>query len=45
MRKLERESSVLIIWDEFIAFFQKALGDSQVFVDSYWAKIKRNSEY
>ncbi len=34
-RKLKAESSVPISWDEFKAFFQKALGDSRVFVDSY----------
>ncbi len=44
-RKLETESSFLIFWDEFKAFLQKALGDSQAFVDNYWTKIRRDSQY
>ncbi len=44
-RKLESESSVPISWDEFKAFLRKALGDSRAFVDSYWTKIRRNSQY
>ncbi len=44
-RKLEVESSVPISWDKFKAFFQKVLGDSRAFVDSYWAKIRRDSQY
>ncbi len=44
-QKLEAESSVLISWDEFKAFLRKALGDSRAFVDSYWTKIKWDSQY
>ncbi len=44
-RKLEAESSVPISWDEFKAFLRKALGDSRAFVDSYWTKIKQDSQY
>ncbi len=44
-RKLEAESSVPISWDELKAFLQKALGDSWAFVDSYWTKIRRDSQY
>ncbi len=44
-RKLEAESSVPISWDEFKAFLQKALGDSRAFVDSYWTKIRKDSQY
>ncbi len=44
-RKLEAESSVLIFWHEFKTFFRKALGDSRAFVDSYWMKIRRDSQY
>ena len=32
-------------WDEFKAFFCQSLDESQVFVDTYWGKIKRNSQY
>ena len=34
-RKLEGESSVLISWIKFKAFFHKFLGNSQAFVNSY----------
>ncbi len=44
-QKLEAKSSVLISWDEFKAFLQKALGNSRAFVDSYWTKIGRDSQY
>ncbi len=44
-QKLEAENSVLIFWDEFKAFLWKALGASRVFVDSYWTKIRRDSQY
>ncbi len=44
-RKLEAESSVSISWDKFKAFLRKALGDSRAFVDSYWTKIRRDSQY
>ncbi len=44
-RKLEAESSVPISWNEFKAFLQKVLGDFRAFVDSYWTKIRRDSQY
>ncbi len=44
-RKLEAESLVPIFWDEFKVFFQKVLEDSQAFVDSYWTKIRQDSQY
>ena len=34
-----------ISWDKFKAFFYKALADSQAFVDSYWIKIRHDSQY
>ena len=33
------------MWDEFKAFLRRSLGDSQAFVDAYWGKIKRDSQY
>ncbi len=44
-RKLEAESSIPISWDKFKTFLRKALGDSRAFVDSYWTKIRRDSQY
>ncbi len=44
-RKLEVESLVSISWDKFKAFLRKALGDSRAFVDNYWTKIRRDSQY
>ncbi len=44
-QKLERENSVPISWDKFKVFLRKILGDSQAFVNSYWANIKRDSQY
>ncbi len=44
-RKLEAESSFPISWDKFKMFLQKALEDSRAFVDSYWTKIRRDSQY
>ena len=44
-RKHEAESTVPITWEEFKTFLCRSLGDSQAFVDSYWAKIKRDSQY
>ncbi len=35
----------MISKNKFKAFFHKAIRDSQTFIDSYWAKIKRNSRY
>ena len=44
-RKHEAQSTVPITWEEFKIFLCQSLGDSRAFVDSYWAKIKRNSQY
>ena len=35
----------MITWDEFNAFFWKILGDFWAFVDSYWTKIRQDSQY
>ena len=32
-------------WTEFKAFLWKNLGDSRVFVDGIWSKLKRDSQY
>ena len=44
-RKRDGNSSVPVTWDEFKAFLCRSLGDSQAFVDTYWRKIKRDSQY
>ena len=44
-RKHKAESTVLITWKDFKIFFCQSLGDSRAFVNSYWAKIKRNFQY
>ena len=44
-RKHEAKNIVLITWEEFKIFRRRNLGDSQAFVNSYWAKIKRDSQY
>ena len=44
-RKHKAKSTVSIMWEEFKTFFCQSLGDSRAFVDSYWAKIKRDSQY
>ena len=44
-RKRDGNSSVPVTWDKFKAFLRRSLGDSQAFVDTYWGKIKRNSQY
>ena len=36
---------VSVTWDEFKAFHRRSLGESQVFMDTYWGKIKRDSQY
>ena len=41
--KRKQDSSISISWDKFKAFFWQSLGDSRAFIDSYWAKIKRDS--
>ena len=30
------------MWDKFKAFLRQNLGDSQIFMDTYWEKIKRD---
>ena len=44
-RKHEAKSIVIITWEEFKTFLCQSLGDSRTFVDSYWAKIKKASQY
>ncbi len=44
-QKLEAENLVLISWDKFKAFLQKALRDSRAFVDNYWTKIRQDFLY
>ena len=44
-RKHEAESTIFITWKEFKTFFYQSLRDFRTFVDSYWAKIKRDSQY
>ena len=44
-RKYEAESTIPIMWKEFKTFLRRSLGDSQAFVNSYLAKIKRDSQY
>ena len=44
-QKHETESTVPITWKKFKTILCQSLGDSRAFVDSYWAKIKRNSQY
>ena len=44
-QKHEAKSTVPITWEEFKTFLCQSLGDSRAFVDSYWAKIKRDSQY
>ena len=34
-----------ITWTEFKAFLQKNLGESKLFVNSIWRKLKRDSQY
>ena len=44
-QKLEAESLVPIFGDKCKEFFWKALGDSRAFVDNYWTKIRKDSQY
>ena len=44
-QKHEAKSTVPITWEKFKTFLYQSLGDSRAFVDSYWAKIKRDSQY
>ena len=44
-RRHDADTPVPVTWDEFKAFLRRSLGDSQAFVDAYWGKIKRDSQY
>ena len=44
-RKHDIETPILITWDKFKALLQQSLGNSQVFVDTYWGKIKKFSQH
>ena len=44
-QKHETKSTVPIVGKEFKTFLCQNLGNSQAFVNSYWAKIKRDSQY
>ena len=44
-RKRDADSSVPVTWDEFKAFLCRSLDNSQAFVDTYWRKIKRDSQH
>ena len=44
-QKYEAESFVLITWKEYKTFFYQSLGNSWAFVNSYWAIMKKNSQY
>ena len=44
-RRHDADTPVPVTWDEFKAFLQHKLGDSQAFVDTYWGKLKRDSQH
>ena len=44
-QKRDAESSVPVMWDEIKAFFCQSLGDSQAFVDTYWGKMRKDSQH
>ena len=44
-RRYDTETSVSVTWHEFKAFLCWSLGDSQAFVNTYWGKIKKDSQY
>ena len=44
-RKHKAKSTVPITWEKFKTFLHQSLEDSQAFVNSYWAKVKRDSQY
>ena len=44
-RKRDADSFVPVTWDKFKAFLRRSLGDLQAFVDTYWGKIKRDSQH
>ena len=33
------------MWNEFKAFLRHSLGDLQAYMDTYWRKIKRDSQH
>ena len=39
------KTDILLTWEKFKAFFCRNLGESQVFVDSIWKTIRRDSQY
>ena len=44
-QKRRHQSATLIIWSEFKIFFQKNLGNSQVFINNIWSKFRKDSQY
>ena len=44
-QKHEVKNTVPITWEEFKTFLCQSLRDSRAFINSYWAKIKRDSQY
>ena len=44
-RRHDADTPVPVTWDEFKAFLRRSLGDSQAFVDTYWGKLKRDSQH
>ena len=42
---VKRKRVNLITWEEFKAFLRKSFGDSNLFVDNIWSKIKRDLQY
>ena len=44
-RRHDAKTPVPVTWDEFKAFLQRSLADSQAFMDTYWEKLKRDSQH
>ena len=44
-RRYDAKTPVPVTWDEFKTFFRQSLSNSQAFVDTYWGKLKRDSQY
>ena len=44
-RKHNVDSLIPVTWNEFKVFLRQSLGNSQAFVDIYWRKIKKDSQY
>ena len=44
-RRHDADTLVPVTWDEFKVFLRRSLSDSQTFVDAYWGKIKKDSQY